>query len=46
MIGINLDGKGRKLAEKIAEIGEGRLYVVRDLENVDGIVLEDYYSIS
>ena len=46
LIGINLDGKGRKLAEKIAEIGEGRLYVVRDLENVDGIVLEDYYSIS
>ena len=45
VIGINLDEKGRKLAEKIAEIGEGRLYVVRNYDDVDEIVLEDYYSI-
>ena len=45
IIGINLDEKGRKLAEKIAEIGEGRLYVLRSLENIDRIVLEDYYSV-
>jgi len=45
LIGINLDEKGKKLAEKIVEIGEGRLYVVRNLENVDEIVLEDYYSV-
>ena len=45
VIGIDLDEKGKKLAEKIAEIGEGRLYVVKDLENVDKIVLEDYYSV-
>ena len=45
LIGINLDEKGKKLAEKIAEVGEGRLYVVRDLDNVDKIVLEDYYSV-
>ena len=45
LVGINLDEKGRKLAEKIVELGEGRLYVVRNLENVDKIVLEDYYSI-
>ena len=45
LIGINLDEKGKKLAEKIAEIGKGRLYVVRNLENVDKIVLEDYYSV-
>ena len=45
LIGINLDEKGKKLAERIAEIGEGRLYVVRNLENVDQIVLEDYYSV-
>lgn len=45
LIGINLDEKGKKLAEKIVELGEGRLYVVRDLENVDRIVLEDYYSV-
>ncbi len=45
LIGINLDEKGKKLAEKIVELGEGRLYVVRNLENVDNIVLEDYYSV-
>ena len=45
VIGISLDEKGKKLAEKIVELGEGRLYVVRDLENVDKIVLEDYYSV-
>ena len=45
LVGINLDEKGKKLAEKITEIGEGRLYVVRNLENVDEIVLEDYYSV-
>lgn len=46
LIGINLDEKGRKFAEKIIQVGEGRLYVVRNLENVDEIVLEDYYSIA
>ena len=45
LIGINLDSKGKQLAEKIVELGEGRLYVVRNLENVDKIVLEDYYSV-
>ena len=45
LIGINLDEKGRKLAEKITELGEGRLYIVKNLENVDRIVLEDYYSV-
>jgi Mg-chelatase subunit ChlD len=45
LIGINLDEKGRKLAEKIVELGEGRLYVVRNLENVDQVVLEDYYHV-
>ena len=45
LVGINLDDKGKKLAEKIVEIGEGRLYVVKNLENVDKILLEDYYSV-
>ena len=44
IIGINLNQKGKMLAEKIAEIGQGRLYVIRNLENIDKIVLEDYYS--
>ncbi|MEK6891806.1 MAG: VWA domain-containing protein [Nanoarchaeota archaeon] len=46
LIGINLDEKGKKFAEKIIQVGKGRLYVVRNLENVDKIVLEDYYSVA
>ena len=45
VIGIDLDEKGKKLAEKIVEIGEGRLYAVKNLENVDKVVLEDYYGL-
>lgn len=45
IIGISLDEKGKTLAEKIVGLGEGRLYVVRDLENLDKIVLEDYYAV-
>tara|TARA_Y100000310_G_scaffold301594_1_gene338193 strand:- start:42 stop:1229 length:1188 start_codon:yes stop_codon:yes gene_type:complete len=45
VVGINLDKKGRELAEKIVEIGEGRLYSVRNLDNIDKIVLDDYYSV-
>jgi len=45
VIGIKLDTKGEKLAKEIAQIGNGRLYVVRDLEDLDRVVLEDYYSV-
>ncbi|MBN2112094.1 VWA domain-containing protein [Candidatus Woesearchaeota archaeon] len=45
IVGINLSKEGKKLAEKIVQLGEGRLYVVRNLENLDKIVLEDYYSV-
>ncbi|HLG24739.1 MAG TPA: VWA domain-containing protein [Candidatus Nanoarchaeia archaeon] len=45
LIGINLDEKGRNFAEKIVSLGQGRLYVVKNLENMDQIVLEDYYSL-
>jgi len=45
LIGINLDKKGEELAQKITEIGQGRLYICRNIENLDKIVLEDYYSI-
>ncbi len=45
IIGIGLNKKGRELAEKIAEIGEGKLYYVKDADDVDMIVLEDYYSL-
>ena len=45
LVGINLDTKGLELAKKITELGQGKLYKVTDLENVDKIVLEDYASI-
>ena len=45
VIGINLDAKGRELAEKLVEIGEGKLYAVRNTDDVDKVVLEDYYSL-
>ena len=46
MIGINLDKKGEKFARQIAEIGDGRFYVVKDLEELDRIILEDYYQVA
>ncbi len=45
IVGISLDSKARKLAERIAELGEGRLYMMKDAKNIDAVVLEDYYSI-
>lgn len=45
VIGIELGHEGRKLAEKIAGLSKGRLYIVKALENLDTIVLEDYYSV-
>lgn len=45
IVGINLDKKGEKLAKEISELGSGRFYVVKDIENVDKVILEDYYSI-
>jgi len=46
LVGINLDAEGKKLAERIVEIGEGKLYAVSSLDEVDKIVLMDYYSIA
>ncbi len=46
VIGIKLDEEGEKLAKRIVEIGEGRLYKVTDIENMDQLILEDYYSLN
>ncbi|MBS3136735.1 VWA domain-containing protein [Candidatus Woesearchaeota archaeon] len=43
-IGIGLEKKAKAFAEKAVEAGEGKLYLVKDAENLDAIVLEDYYS--
>jgi Mg-chelatase subunit ChlD len=45
VIGINLDEKGKKLAEKIVEIGEGKLYSAKETEDLDSVVLEDYFNL-
>jgi Mg-chelatase subunit ChlD len=44
LIGIDLDKRGIELAKKIVEIGEGRFYIANSSEEIDSIVLEDYYS--
>jgi Mg-chelatase subunit ChlD len=44
IIGIKLDARGERIAKRIAATGAGRLYRVADLEDMDRIVLEDYYK--
>ncbi|MFA6888710.1 MAG: VWA domain-containing protein [Candidatus Woesearchaeota archaeon] len=44
LIGIQLDKKGKELAEKIVQFGKGRLYIVDNLNTLDKIVLMDYYG--
>lgn len=46
LIGINLDKKGKELAKKIVDIGQGKLYMAKKVEEIDKIVLEDYYNIA
>ncbi|MBT5023325.1 VWA domain-containing protein [Candidatus Woesearchaeota archaeon] len=46
IVGINIDEKGTALGEKIAEIGGGKFYIVRNLDDLNKIVLEDYHSVS
>lgn len=45
LIGINLDSEGFRIAQRITEIGDGKLYRVTELEKIDKIILEDYYSV-
>jgi Mg-chelatase subunit ChlD len=45
VIGIGLDPDGERFAKKIVEISQGRLYVVNKLDEVDMVILEDYYSL-
>lgn len=45
IVGINLDKEGLLLGEKITSVGKGRLYAVRNLGEIDKLVLDDYRSI-
>jgi Mg-chelatase subunit ChlD len=46
IVGVKLDKEGRKLAEEIVRIGEGRLLLARHLDDVDRLVLEDYAAVA
>lgn len=45
LIGIKLDSDGEKLAKRIVELGGGRLYGIKNVNDVDRVVLEEYYSL-
>ncbi len=45
LVGIGLDKKGKEIAKKIAEMGEGRLFLVRNVAELDVVVLEDYWEV-
>lgn len=45
VVGINLDAQGKELAERIAELGKGRVFIARNVEELDSIVLEDYKNL-
>lgn len=44
LIGMNLDKEGEELAQQIVEIGQGKLYISRETDDLDRVILEDYYS--
>lgn len=44
IIGIDLDEDTLPFAQKMAELGRGKLYVVTNLDDLDKIVLHDYES--
>lgn len=45
VVGISLDEIGLNLAEKIVNTSKGNLYSVKDLEDMRGIIIADYYSL-
>ena len=44
VVGIGLEDKGVELASRVVEVGEGKFYHVRNLEELDAIILEDYLT--
>ncbi len=45
IVGIKLDREGADLAKQMTEITKGKLYVVASLENIDTLILQDYYEL-
>lgn len=44
LIGIKLDEEGEKIGKKICEIGNGKLFIVKDLNELEKIFLISYYE--
>lgn len=45
IVGIGLEKDAEELSKKLVEMGEGRLYSIANLDEVGGVVLEDYYAV-
>ncbi len=45
VIGISLNKQGETLAKKIVDISQGSLFKATQIENLDQIILEDYYRV-
>ncbi len=44
VIGINLDEEGEGLAREITTLSNGKLYSLKEVEDLDRVVLMDYYA--
>ncbi len=44
LIGVGLEKKGEELGKRISELGGGKFHIVRNLDMLDQIVLQDYYG--
>jgi Mg-chelatase subunit ChlD len=46
IVGIALEEEGEELAKKMVEVGEGKLYRVKNAEELDVLVLEEYERVA
>ncbi|MFW6383633.1 MAG: vWA domain-containing protein [Nanoarchaeota archaeon] len=44
LVGINLDKEGEAFAKELIETGNGKLYISKDTDDIDKVILQDYYS--
>ncbi len=45
VVGISLNKEGEKLAKQIVNISNGSLFEIKSLDNLDQVVIEDYYRV-
>lgn len=46
LVGISLEKESSRFAKKLVDIGAGRFYAIKNLDNLDQIVLQDYQQFS